>query len=116
MPRTENIRMLTNKTPNTVNADIIIPINLLGSNCFFSITKKEKERIAVLEIEDIKPALEIILGAIDSFGKTTCKFSTNATGTMTTIRQRMKTGEYSDIIADKGPVCLSFNPGPRVFK
>jgi len=108
--------MLTNKTPNTVNADIIIPINLLGSNCFFSITKKEKERSAVLEIEDIKLAFVIILGAVDGLGKAICKFSINTTGTITTIRQRTRTGEYSDTIAATGPICLSFDPGSRVFK
>jgi hypothetical protein len=108
--------MLTNRTPNIVNAEIIIPINPLGSSCLFSITKKEKERSAVLEIEDIKLAFVIIFGAVDGLGKAICKFSSNPTGTMTTIRQRTRTGEYSDTIAAMGPICLSFDPGSRVFK
>ena len=70
-PRPEKIKMLTNKTDKTVNADNIIPLYPDGSICLFNINKNEIERSAVIESEDIKLALAIIFPIFDISGKIT---------------------------------------------
>src|SRR6266487_5516847 len=65
VPRPEKIRMLTTKTANTVNADIIIPLYPLGRICLFNITTKEIERRAAMESEEITVAFAIISAAVD---------------------------------------------------
>src|SRR5690242_8053938 len=78
-PRPEKIRMLTNKTDNTVNADNIIPLYPDGSICLFSINKKEIERSAAIESEDIKLALAIIFPILDISGKIAREFTNSST-------------------------------------
>ena len=60
VPRPEKIRMLTTKTANTVNADIIIPRYPVGRICLFNITIKEIERSAAMESEEITVAFAIV--------------------------------------------------------
>src|SRR5438046_5591383 len=69
VPRPEKIRMLTTKTANTVNADIIIPLYPLGRICLFSNTAKEMERSAAIERDDIMVAFAISLAAVDKIGR-----------------------------------------------
>src|SRR5207245_4518142 len=57
--------MLTTKTANTVNADIIIPLYPVGRICLFSNTTKEIERSAAIESDDIRVAFAISLAAVD---------------------------------------------------
>ena len=78
-PRPEKIRMLTNKTDNTVNADNIIPLYPAGSICLFSINKKEIERSGTIESEDVKLALAIIFPTLDISGKIVWEFTNSST-------------------------------------
>src|SRR5207245_616286 len=102
--------MLTTKTANTVNADIIIPLYPVGRICLLSNTTKEIERSAAIESDDIRVAFAISLAAVDRLELIIFKFSNKKNIRRITTKTRTNTEEYSPMNSATGPICLTFRP------